>query len=130
MIVENNLTVNNDLTVNNNVSFEKGFWSKSGGNGQVDGSLSVRGALNTDTMLTATNGKIGGILRVARGDTDNFPSGWGGGVIAWDVYANGSIAVGHGTTAAAYLTKNANNVGQICLRKSNGSYKCKTGDDF
>jgi hypothetical protein len=48
-------------------------------------------------VLTVNNdgsAQVNGMLRVNRSKTDKYPDGWGNGIHAWDVYANGTVATG------------------------------------
>lgn len=59
-----------------------------GGNAQVGGNLQTAGRIGTNG-LSATSG---------------YPPGWTGGVHTFDVYAEGTVAVGQGGNTSAYMT--------------------------
>lgn len=48
-------------------------------------------------------------LYVNRTGQDKYPSGWGDGIHAWDIYANGTVAAGQNGEVAASI----NNVGEV-----------------
>lgn len=84
----------------------------------VDGNSYIRpGADNKDIVigdmwtnrvwLGKGDGKsstyVRGMLKVNRGEGDGYPQGWGAGVHAWDVYANGTVAVGAGGSVNSFI---------------------------
>jgi hypothetical protein len=44
-------------------------------------------------------------MRVNRSTEDKWPTGWGQGVHAWDVYANGTVGAGKDGNVAAYMNR-------------------------
>lgn len=52
-----------------------------------------------------TNTVVRGMLKVNRAPTDKWPGGWGHGLHSWDVYANGTVAVGEDGGINSFMNK-------------------------
>jgi hypothetical protein len=68
-------------------------------------------------------------MRVNRSSEEKWPSGWGQGLHAWDVYANGTIGAGKDGGLAAYLNSGGHVVANSSLRTP-GFYSSGAGNDF
>ena len=84
--------------------------------GDGNGNLRVEGAIAVEeNMRIAGNGRVEGPIGTNGFDPlDGLPQGWGGGLHTWDVFAEGTIAVGSEGEIASYL----NSAGDIFAREN------------
>jgi filamentous hemagglutinin family protein len=68
-------------------------------------------------------------MRVNRSTEDKWPTGWGQGVHAWDVYANGTVGAGKDGNVAAYMNRDGHIVANSSFRTP-GFYSNSAGNDF
>lgn len=86
------------------------IWGDSCLNGNCEGNGAVRHRfVATGDAEHEGNVSVKKRLLAGRSTKDPFPSGWGDGVHAWDIYANGSIAAGQDGQVAASI----NNAGEV-----------------
>lgn len=98
------------LTINDDRDEAFEIWGDSCLTGNCSGSGAVRHKFGaTGDALHEGNVSVKKRLYVNRSEKDKYPSGWGDGVHAWDVYANGTVAVGQNGELAAYI----NNAGEV-----------------
>lgn len=117
-----------DTSSNANVK-DGGLWIAHG-TGLSNGLIVENGNVGIDTtnptVALTVNGSINetGKFGSAGKDPDSgYPSGWGGGVHTWDVYAEGSVGTGSNGTLAAYM----NSSGTISGNQVSGSKFCLGG---
>jgi hypothetical protein len=98
------------LTINDDRDEAFEIWGDSCLTGDCSGSGAVRHRFvaNGDAQHEG-NVSVKNRLFVNRSAEDKYPSGWGGGIHAWDVYANGTVAAGQNGQVAASM----NNAGEV-----------------
>lgn len=102
---------------------------------QTDLNLGANNITNAQNITAngtiQTNGRIG-----AEGEPANsgYPTGWGGGMHTWDLYANGTVGVGVGGGLAAYMANDGHIGGsseQLAPGDPNGQYGAlQIGNNF
>ena len=68
-------------------------------------------------------------LKVNRGDGEKYVPGWGNGIHAWDVYANGTIGAGTDGNVAAFFNRNGDIQGNSVTVTNNGALQFGHGYD-
>jgi len=68
-------------------------------------------------------------IRANRGENEKYVPGWGNGVHAWDVYANGTIGAGTDGNVAAFFNRNGDIQGNSVTVTNNGVLQFGHGYD-
>jgi hypothetical protein len=89
----------------------------------ADGKNYIRGETVFDKTASVPH------LKVNRGDNEKYVPGWGNGVHAWDVYANGTIGAGIDGNVAAFLNRNGDIQGNSVSVNNNGALQFGHGYD-
>jgi len=81
----------------------------------VTGTLTAgENLVSNDQLNVKNNGSFGGKIGTNGLNPNDLPSGWGGGIRTWDVFANGTLAIKQaGATNNNQLAFSANNAGEV-----------------
>lgn len=82
----------------------RGIWSHGDRPISIYTAGANRMSIDKDGRTTFTGPtQVNNILKVNRAAADKYPDGWGAGVHAWDVYANGTVGAGKDGAVNAYI---------------------------
>ncbi|EED97296.1 shufflon system plasmid conjugative transfer pilus tip adhesin PilV [Burkholderia multivorans] len=113
---------------------------------EMQTALGMRGNdINNVGVLRGASGAFSGRVATSGLDPNDLPSGWGGGLRTWDIYAGGTIAAGNGGSTPVGMSSAGNmwantfelNAGaqhcgwnQVQIRNNNQMFICNANGDW